>query len=80
MQSAAADVEAIRRGQRPCLVHFFGVWDTVKSYGGLTPAILPHLRHNPDVSHVRHALAIDERRAWFKPTTWADSIRMSTER
>ncbi len=52
----------------------------MKSYGGLTPAILPHLRHNPDVSHVRHALAIDERRAWFKPTTWADSIRMSTER
>jgi len=42
----------------------------VKSYGGLDPVILPHLRHNPLVSHVRHALALHERRAWFKPTTW----------
>jgi uncharacterized protein (DUF2235 family) len=70
MRPAAAEVEAIRCGQRACPVHFLGVWDTVKSYGGLTPVILPHLRHNPDVSHVRHALALDERRAWFKPTTW----------
>lgn len=63
-------VEALRRDHRPCPVHFLGVWDTVKSYGGLKPVILPHLRHNPDVAHVRHALALDERRAWFKPTTW----------
>jgi hypothetical protein len=63
-------VEALRDGHRPCPVHFLGVWDTVKSYGGLRPVILPHLRHNPDVAHVRHALALDERRAWFKPTTW----------
>jgi hypothetical protein len=55
------------------------LWDTVKSYGGLKPIILPHLRHNPDVSHVRHALALDERRAWFKATTWGqlDSDRHS---
>jgi uncharacterized protein (DUF2235 family) len=70
MRPDAAEVEAIRRGQRPCPVHFLGVWDTVKSYGGLIPVVLPHLRHNPDVSHVRHAVALDERRAWFKPTTW----------
>lgn len=55
---------------RRCPVHFLGVWDTVKSYGGLKPVILPHLRHNPEVCHVRHALALDERRAWFKATTW----------
>ncbi len=63
-------VEALRAENRPAPVHFLGVWDTVKSYGGLTPVILPHLRHNPDVAHVRHALALDERRAWFKHTTW----------
>ncbi len=63
-------VESLRTGNRPCPVNFLGVWDTVKSYGGLKPVILPHLRHNPDVAHVRHALAIEERRAWFKPTTW----------
>jgi uncharacterized protein (DUF2235 family) len=57
-------------GQRPCPIHFLGLWDTVKSYGGLEPVMLPHLRHNPSVCIVRHALALDERRAWFEPTTW----------
>ncbi len=72
-QPMVADVDAVRAlrdDHRPCPVHFIGVWDTVKSYGGLIPVILPHLRHNPDVKHVRHALALDERRAWFKHTTW----------
>jgi len=32
--------------------------------------MLPHLRHNPIVTHVRHALALDERRGWFDVTTW----------
>jgi uncharacterized protein (DUF2235 family) len=57
-------------GQRNCPIHFLGVWDTVKSYGGLFPVMLPHLRHNPIVAHVRHALALDERRGWFDATTW----------
>jgi hypothetical protein len=32
--------------------------------------MLPHLRHNPIVRHIRHALALHEKRAWFKATTW----------
>ncbi len=59
-----------REGQRECPIHFMGLWDTVKSYGGLSPTILPHLRHNPSVKNVRHALALNERRAWFEVTTW----------
>ncbi len=55
---------------RPCPIHFMGLWDTVKSYGGLTPVMLPHLRHNPSVATVRHAMALDERRGWFEVTTW----------
>jgi uncharacterized protein (DUF2235 family) len=51
-------------------IHFLGVWDTVKSYGGVWPIILPHLRHNPRVRTVRHALALNERRSWFDATTW----------
>jgi uncharacterized protein (DUF2235 family) len=51
-------------------VHFLGIWDTVKSYGGLWPVMLPHLRHNPQVRTVRHALALDEHRGWFDATTW----------
>jgi uncharacterized protein (DUF2235 family) len=49
---------------------FLGIWDTVKSYGGLNPISLPHLRHNPIVKNVRHALALDEKRSWFAATTW----------
>ena len=59
-----------RDTQRPCPIHFLGLWDTVKSYGGIRPIALPHLRHNPIVLHVRHAVALDEERPWFKPTTW----------
>jgi uncharacterized protein (DUF2235 family) len=55
---------------RECPIHFLGLWDTVKSYGALCPTMLPHLRHNPIVKHVRHALALDEKRALFAPTTW----------
>ena len=59
-----------RCGQRNADIYFMGLWDTVKSYGGLNPTSLPHLRHNPIVRHVRHALALDERRSWFNATTW----------
>jgi hypothetical protein len=69
MEDEAA-TRPFRETQRPCRIHFLGVWDTVKSYGGLEPIALPHLRHNPIVGNVRHALALHERRAWFKPTTW----------
>lgn len=58
-------------GWRPDVeVHFLGLWDTVKSYGGVMPVSLPHLRHNPSVRRVCHALALHERRSWFQPTTW----------
>jgi uncharacterized protein (DUF2235 family) len=55
---------------RDCEIRFLGIWDTVKSYGGIWPQSLPHLRHNPIVKTVRHALALDERRSWFTPTSW----------
>ena len=67
---AVVDAWRQRRNQRPCVVHFLGVWDTVKSYGGLRPRLLPHLRHNPIVQTVRHAVALDEKRGWYNVTTW----------
>lgn len=66
----ARTAHAFRADGRECPFHFLGLWDTVKSYGGLKPIILPHLRHNPAVAVVRHALSLDERRAWYEPTTW----------
>lgn len=49
-------------------VHFVGAWDTVSSYGWVwNLRSTPHTADNPSVTHVRHALAIDERRAMFQP-------------
>ena len=31
---------------------------------------LPHTRHNPIITHVRHALSLDECRSFYVPTTW----------
>ena len=67
---AVAEIVRSQAGLADCPIHFMGLWDTVKSYGGLRPIILPHLRHNPAVKQVRHALALDERRGWFEVTTW----------
>ena len=51
----------------PCKPHFLGVWDTVNSVGWIgSPLALPYTRHNPDIAITRHAIAIDERRAFFR--------------
>lgn len=57
---------------RDCHVHFLGLWDTVKAYGWIWPQSFPALRHNPSVRMVRHAVALDERRAVFQFTGWGD--------
>jgi uncharacterized protein (DUF2235 family) len=52
---------------RVCPVHFIGVWDTVSSVGVINNfRTFPHTTHNPDVTHVRHAVSIDERRSTFR--------------
>jgi uncharacterized protein (DUF2235 family) len=52
---------------RPCPVHFIGVWDTVGSVGYFNHfRKFPHTFRNPEVSHVRHAVSIDERRSTFR--------------
>jgi T6SS, Phospholipase effector Tle1-like, catalytic domain len=70
MDPVARDFKA-RHGP-PCAVDFLGLWDTVKAYGWLRPTSFPALRHNPSVRMVRHAPALDERRALFKMTGWGD--------
>jgi len=52
---------------RTCAVHFIGVWDTVSSVGVINNfRSFPHTAHNPGVTHVRHAVSIDERRSTFR--------------
>ncbi|KAG8912695.1 hypothetical protein FRC00_003979 [Tulasnella sp. 408] len=50
-------------------VEFVGVWDTVASVGLGAPT-LPFNASETFVRTFRHALAIDERRAKFKPNPW----------
>ena len=69
-QLACAAFRCQHGRQVDCRIHFLGLWDTVKSYGGIWPTMLPHLRHNPLVRTVRQALALDEQRSWFNATTW----------
>jgi uncharacterized protein (DUF2235 family) len=53
--------------ERYCGVHFIGVWDTVSSVGWLTnPAKFAFTAANPSVNTIRHAVSIDERRAFFR--------------
>jgi uncharacterized protein (DUF2235 family) len=54
-----------------CKAHFVGVWDTVSSVGWVeNPLRLPYTAYNPDIAIGRHAVAIDEHRAFFRTNLW----------
>jgi uncharacterized protein (DUF2235 family) len=56
---------------RTCPVHFVGVWDTVSSVGWFTnPMKLPFTANSPEIAFGRHAVSIDERRAFFRENLW----------
>src|SRR5437016_8415909 len=56
---------------RECKPHFVGVWDTVSSVGWVSsPLSLPFTASNPDMAIGRHAIAIDEKRAFFRTNRW----------
>ncbi|MBE7156941.1 MAG: DUF2235 domain-containing protein [Rhodospirillales bacterium] len=57
---------------RPVRTHFLGLWDTVTSFGNVwSPIFWPNTTNNPGVVSVRHAVALDERRAFFRQNRWA---------
>jgi uncharacterized protein (DUF2235 family) len=54
-----------------CRPHLVGVWDTVSSVGWLENQLhLPYSANNSFIEHGRHAVAIDERRAFFRTNLW----------
>jgi uncharacterized protein (DUF2235 family) len=58
---------------RPCKPRFLGLWDTVSSVGWIyNPVKLPYTAMNPDVSTIRHAVSIDERRCMFRQNLWGN--------
>jgi uncharacterized protein (DUF2235 family) len=56
----------------PCTPYFLGLWDTVSSVGWILDPIhtkgghLPYTAALPGISVMRHAVSIDERRAFFR--------------
>lgn len=55
----------------PCKPWFVGVWDTVASVGWIdNPLKLPYVANNPDIEIGRHAVSIDEHRAFFRSHLW----------
>jgi uncharacterized protein (DUF2235 family) len=56
---------------RECRPWFVGVWDTVSSVGWIeNPLKLPFVADNGDIEIGRHAIAIDEKRAFFRTNLW----------
>jgi len=54
-----------------CKPWFVGVWDTVSSIGWIAnPLKLPFVTNNPDIGVGRHAVSIDEHRAFFRSHLW----------
>jgi uncharacterized protein (DUF2235 family) len=57
--------------RQQCKPWFVGVWDTVSSVGWIdNPLKLPYVTNNPDIEIGRHAVSIDEHRAFFRNHLW----------
>jgi uncharacterized protein (DUF2235 family) len=65
-----------------CKPHFLGVWDTVSSVGWVYSAVhfpFTTLGHNPDINVARHAVSIDERRAFFRQNLLGTPSRLQQD-
>jgi uncharacterized protein (DUF2235 family) len=63
------------RAGRRFPIHFMGVWDTVSSVGWVwEPKSYPYTFANPSVHIVRHAVAIDERRWFFRQNLFRPNV------
>ena len=63
-----ARATAVQAPDRRPPIAFMGVWDTVSSVGwAWNPAAYPYTRGNPSIAIIRHAISLDERRAFFRP-------------
>lgn len=59
---------------RNILIDFVGVWDTVTSIGLFNSKSLPKTTMNPGVKVIRHAVAIDECRAYYRQNLFIEAF------
>ena len=59
------------RSTRIVRIRFLGLWDTVSSVGWVwEPVHFPYTASNPSIDIVRHAISLDEHRAFFRQNRW----------
>lgn len=65
---ALAEAEVVKaKHSVACPIHFMGIWDSVSSVGWIcNKEQFPNTTTMPEVSIIRHAMALDERRAKFR--------------
>jgi uncharacterized protein (DUF2235 family) len=57
-------------------IHFCGVWDTVSAFGTIWDMkSLPYTANCPSLVHIRHALALDERRTMFRANLFRPGVK-----
>jgi len=62
------------RSTRIVKIRFLGLFDTVSSVGwAWEPVHFPYTSSNPSIEVVRHAIALDEHRAFFRQNRWFKS-------
>jgi uncharacterized protein (DUF2235 family) len=84
-QRAISNPHTIRRNDayaqtfsRIVTVRFMGIWDTVSSVGWIyTPIRLLDGAQNPIILVGRHAVSIDERRAFYRDNLWGERVHIN---
>ncbi len=71
MYNKDEDLEIIKKFRytytKKCPVHFMGVWDTVSALTKLIPRSKLDGKSSKEITHIYHAVAIDEKRLQFPP-------------
>ena len=63
---------------RKVTIRFIGVWDTVSSVGWIyEPFRLLNMAQNPVIQVGRHAVSIDERRAFYRDNLWGPPVEIT---
>lgn len=64
-----------------CPIRFAGLWDTVSSVGWFRdPPTFRYTSRNPSIESYRHAIALDERRAFYRQNTLSPKRASDTRR
>ena len=80
-QSISHDLAFAETYSRKVTIRFMGLWDTVSSVGWIySPIRLLDMARNPIVQVARHAVSIDEKRAYYRDNLWGAPFNIHDNR